>query len=101
MVFSWGSNHNHQLGLFQLSKDQVDYVHEPTLVEDLLQFNYIRKIKCQNDKTLILVDQPNTLIIYSKRDNLRDANVKSPRGRSRQSGSESQEGEGNVDDSPE
>jgi len=21
MVFSWGSNHNHQLGLFQLSKD--------------------------------------------------------------------------------
>lgn len=56
MVFSWGSNHNHQLGLFQLSKDQVDYVPEPTLIEDLLQFDFIRKIKCHNDKTLILVD---------------------------------------------
>jgi lipopolysaccharide export LptBFGC system permease protein LptF len=50
---------------------------------------------------MILVDQPNTLIVYSKRDNLRNANISSPRGRSRKSGSESQEGEGNVDDSPE
>jgi hypothetical protein len=47
---------------------------------------------------MILVDQPNTLIVYSKRDNLRDANISSPKVRSR---SASQEGEGNVRDSPE
>ena len=46
MVFSWGCNKNHQLGLFQLQQPQVVQVGEPTLIEELLQFNHIRKVKC-------------------------------------------------------
>ena len=70
MVFSWGCNKNHQLGLFQLQPDQVDQVNEPTLIEELLQFNHIRKAKCKDDKTMILVDEPNTLLVFSKRGRL-------------------------------
>ena len=70
MVFSWGCNKNHQLGLFQLQQAQVGQVSEPTLIEELLQFNHIRKVKCQDDKTMILVDEPNTLLVFSKRDHL-------------------------------
>jgi len=36
MVFSWGCNKNHQLGLFQLQQAQVEQVSEPTLIEELL-----------------------------------------------------------------
>ena len=46
LVFSWGCNLNHQLGLFQLQQDQVEIVREPTLIEELLQYISIRKIKC-------------------------------------------------------
>jgi len=70
MVFSWGCNKNHQLGLYQLQQEQVELVTEPTLIEELLQFNHIRKVKCQDDKTMILVDEPNTLLVFSKRDHL-------------------------------
>jgi alpha-tubulin suppressor-like RCC1 family protein len=69
MVFSWGCNTNHQLGLFQLQNEQVDIVTEPTLIEELLAYNHIRKVKCENDKSMILVDEPNTLLIFMKRQN--------------------------------
>jgi hypothetical protein len=72
MVFSWGCNHNNQLGMIHFGQDQPDCMYEPTLVEDLLQFTHIRKIKCVADRTMVLVDSPNTLLIYSKRDNIRE-----------------------------
>lgn len=74
MVFSWGCNLNHQLGLLSLGEDQPDCVYEPTLVEDLLQYSNVRKIKCTSDQTMVLVDSPNTLLVFSKRDSCKDRN---------------------------
>lgn len=119
MVFSWGCNKNHQLGLFQLQQDQVEQVHEPTLIEELLQFDHIRKVKCQDDKTMILVDDPNTLLVFSKRDHLGGMDLKNedPRngrgpaqradqrdrgiGAQLENVSNDEGGEANVEDSPE
>lgn len=72
MVFAWGCNLNNQLGLFNGGEEQPEAVPEPTLIEDLLQYSHIRKLKCTADQTIVLVDSPNTLLIFSKRDNLRD-----------------------------
>jgi len=120
MVFSWGCNKNHQLGLFELQQDQVEAVGEPTLIEELLQFSHIRKVKCQDDKTMILVDEPNTLLVFSKREQLgrldrMNANSRDNRGGSAQRAdrqdriiaaqhenvSNDEGGEANVQDSPE
>jgi alpha-tubulin suppressor-like RCC1 family protein len=99
MVFSWGCNTNHQLGLFQLQEEQVDIVSEPTLNEELLAFNHIRKIKCEDDKTMILVDEPNTLLIFSRRPNIERQNKGSnERDEERKSNDDR---EANVEDSPE
>lgn len=67
MVFAWGCNTNHQLGLFQLQPEQVAQVNEPTIIEELLNYSHIRKIKCQGNSTMVLVDSPNTLLVFSKR----------------------------------
>lgn len=115
MAFSWGCNKNHQLGLFELDQDQVWAVGEPTLVEQLLQFMALRKVKCQDDKTMILVDEPNTLLVFSKREELGREDRMGLRGGSAQRAdrqdrvnsaqyenvSNDEGGEGNVQDSPE
>lgn len=67
MVFAWGCNTNHQLGLFPLQQEQVAQVNEPTIVEELLQYSHIRKTKCQGNTTMVLVDSPNALLVFSKR----------------------------------
>jgi Regulator of chromosome condensation (RCC1) repeat len=66
MVFSWGCNRNHQLALAPLELEQVEQVNEPELVECLLEYQFIRKIKCQGNKTMVLVDEPNTLLVFCK-----------------------------------
>lgn len=73
MVFSWGQNSNHQLGLSTLDRDQPLVVKEPALVEDLLQFSCIRKVKCQGNKTMVLVDEPNLLLVFSKKDRVTES----------------------------
>lgn len=50
----------------------MEQVNEPVLVEDLLQYASIRKVKCVANKTLVLVDEPNTLLIYSKKNQVQD-----------------------------
>lgn len=42
-------------------------MNEPTIIEELLQYSHIRKVKCQGNTTMILVDSPNTLLVFSKR----------------------------------
>jgi hypothetical protein len=67
-------------------------VREPTLIEELLQYNNIRKIKCQEDKTSILVDEPNTLLVFTKRAKVQRSRV--------EEAPDENEGEANIDDSP-
>ena len=67
MVFSWGLNTNHQLGLFLQEEDQPEVVPQPQLVEELLQYSHIRKLKCEGNKTMVLVDEPNRVVVFASR----------------------------------
>lgn len=93
MVFAWGCNTNHQLGLFQLQPEQVAQVNEPTIIEELLQYSHIRKVKCQGNSTMILVDSPNTLLVFSKRSSDDDLGQRQERDRTPKSKRESKKNE--------